>query len=56
MELSNEDLMLIRRALEIFEDRVSRLHKGSTHEPLRALYRKDLNAIEDLRVKIAEAV
>lgn len=55
MELNVEDIALIRRALEIFEDRCSRLHKGSAHEPLRNVYRKDLNAIEELRVKLLEA-
>lgn len=56
MELNNEDVALIRRSLEIFEDRINRLYKGSTHEPLRKLYRKDLDSIEDLRSKLLEVL
>lgn len=56
MELNQEDFALIRRALEIFEDRISRLHKSSNHEPLRKIYRKDLDAVEVLRTKLLEVV
>lgn len=50
--MDKDDVMLMRRALEIYEERTRRLLNKSTHESISVIYRKDLNAIEALRSKL----
>lgn len=50
--MDKEDVMLLRRALEIYEERTRRLLNRSTHDVISAIYRKDLNAIEAIRSKL----
>jgi len=54
--MDKEQVMLLRRALEIYEERTRRMLQRSTHESISAIYRKDLNAIENVRSKLLEIV
>jgi hypothetical protein len=50
--MDKEQLMLLRRALEIYEERTRRLLHRCTHESIAAIYRKDLVAIEKVRLSL----